>query len=66
MCDTHQLLKKATEILEKELGAKIELSAKVNPELIGGMILRVDDKQYDASVLTQLKKLKQKMLKAQL
>ncbi len=61
-----ELLKKATEILEKELGAKIELSAKVNPELIGGMILRVDDKQYDASVLTQLKKLKQKMLKAQL
>lgn len=61
-----KLLEKATKILEKEMGSKIELSAKVNPQLIGGMILRIDDKQYDASVATQLKKLKQEMLKAQL
>lgn len=61
-----KLLEKVAKILEKELETKIELSAKVNPHLIGGMILRIDDKQYDASVATQLKKLKQEMLKAQL
>jgi F-type H+-transporting ATPase subunit delta len=61
-----KLLEKAKKILEEELGTKVELSAKVNPHLIGGMILRIDDKQYDASILTQLNKLKQEMLKAQL
>lgn len=61
-----KLLEKATKILEEELGNKVELSAKVNPHLIGGMILRIDDKQYDASILTQLNKLKKEMLKAQL
>lgn len=61
-----KLREKAAKILEKELGTEIELTAKINPQLIGGMILRIDDKQYDASVATQLKKLKQKMLNAQL
>jgi F-type H+-transporting ATPase subunit delta len=61
-----KLLQKANKILEEELETKVELSAKVNSELIGGMILRIDDKQYDASILTQLNKLKQELLKAQL
>ncbi|SHF57348.1 F-type H+-transporting ATPase subunit delta [Mariniphaga anaerophila] len=61
-----EFLDKATKILEKEMGTKVELAAKVNPNLIGGMVLRIDDKQYDASILTQLRKLKQEMLKAQL
>ena len=50
-------------ILEKELGGKIELTSQINPGIIGGLILRVDDKQIDASVDTQLKKIKQKLLK---
>jgi len=61
-----KLLEKAKKILEEELGTQVELSAKVNSELIGGMILRIDDKQYDASILTQLNKLKQEILKTQL
>ncbi|MCA1759913.1 MAG: ATP synthase F1 subunit delta [Bacteroidales bacterium] len=61
-----KLLEKAKRILEEELETKVELSAKVNSELIGGMILRIDDKQYDASILTQLNKLKQEMLKTQM
>lgn len=53
---------KIRQIIEKETGAGIELATRINPELIGGMILRVDDKQYDASVATQLKKIRQKLL----
>lgn len=53
---------KIRKIIEKETGAGIELSTRINPELIGGMILRVDDKQYDASVATQLKKIRQQLL----
>ncbi|MEE4286412.1 MAG: ATP synthase F1 subunit delta [Mariniphaga sp.] len=61
-----KLLEKAAKILENELGTQVELSAKVNPHLIGGMILRIDNKQYDASILTKLNKIKQEMLKTQL
>lgn len=50
-------------LLEKELNAKVELSGKINPDIIGGLILRLDNKQYDASVSTQLKNIKQKLLK---
>ena len=53
-------------IIEKELKARVELSTKVNPDMIGGIILRVDDKQYDASVASQLKKIKQQLLNAEI
>ena len=52
-------------LLEKELSGKIELASKVNPDIIGGLILRIDDKQLDASVNTQLRNVKKKLLKTQ-
>lgn len=52
--------------LAKELNATIELQTKVNPDLIGGMVLRIDDIQFDASVATQLKKIKHSLLKTEL
>ena len=48
-------------ILEKELEGKVEISAKTDPRIIGGMILRIDDKQYDASIVSQLKKIKKEL-----
>jgi F-type H+-transporting ATPase subunit delta len=48
--------------LEKETGKEIELTEKVNPSIIGGMILRIEDIQYDGSIATQLKKIKTAML----
>jgi F-type H+-transporting ATPase subunit delta len=59
----NETLRNAEEVLEKELGYTIELKGKINPKIIGGMILRIGDKQYDASVMTRLKALKQAMLK---
>ncbi len=57
------LLRKVEKILEKELNGKVELTTRVNSGLIGGLVLRIDDKQLDAAVSTQLKNLKQEMLK---
>ena len=54
------------QILEKEFKSKVELSQKVNPELIGGFVLRVGDQQYDASIITQLKKIKEQLLETEL
>lgn len=39
---------------------KIEMEEKVNPDLIGGFILNVGDKQIDASIKSKLKVLKVK------
>ena len=54
------------QILEKEFKSKVELSQKVNPEIIGGFVLRVGDQQYDASIITQLKKIKEQLLETEL
>ena len=61
-----ETIKKIEKLMEKELDAKIELSTQVNSNIIGGMILRLEDKQYDASVATQLKKIKQTLLETEL
>ena len=61
-----ETIKKIEQLMEKELDAKIELSTQINTKIIGGMILRLEDKQYDASVATQLKKIKQKLLETEL
>jgi F-type H+-transporting ATPase subunit delta len=54
------------QILEKEFKSKVELSQKVNPEIIGGFVLRIGDQQYDASILNQLKKIKEQLLQTEL
>jgi F-type H+-transporting ATPase subunit delta len=54
------------EILEKELNAKVELSQKVDQKLIGGFVLRVEDQQYDASLSTQLRKIREQLLHTEL
>jgi len=47
------------ELVKKELGAnKVVLKEKLNDKLIGGFILKVGDKQFDASIASGLNKLK--------
>ncbi|HSM47547.1 MAG TPA: ATP synthase F1 subunit delta [Draconibacterium sp.] len=53
---------KIRNLLEKELNATVELNCKTRPEIIGGLILRIDDRQYDSSVATQLRKIKHLLL----
>lgn len=55
-------IEKIRVLMEKELDAKVELSSEIDPGIIGGLILRIDDKQFDSSVTTQLKKMKQQLL----
>jgi len=54
-------IEKIKSTIEKELNAKVELTANVKPDIIGGLILRMEDKQFDASVATQLKKMRQQL-----
>jgi len=38
----------------------VELETEVDPELIGGFVIQMDDKLYDASVVYKLEQIKQK------
>ena len=48
--------------MKKEIGAKeVIIKEKVNEKLIGGFILKVGDKQFDASIAGSLNKLKKEL-----
>jgi len=50
------------EIVKKAYQAEIQLESKENTDLIGGFVLQVEDTQFDASISTQLKNIKQELL----
>ena len=54
--------KKFLNLLEQVFDAKIELNSIINPDIIGGFILKVDDEQFDASVSSSLAKMKKNLL----
>ena len=56
--------KELKESLESALGKSMDLSVKVDPNLIGGIKLRVGNKFMDASIQNQLESMRQSLLKA--
>lgn len=54
--------KKFLNLLEQVFDAKIELSSKINPDIIGGFILKVEDEQFDASLSSALSRIKKNLL----
>ncbi len=49
--------------LKKTLNTKIDLHQKTDPQIIGGFILRVEDKLLDMSIASQLKQIKKELTK---
>lgn len=45
------------EILKKQLKSDIFIDAKINPDLLGGFVIRAGDRQFDASVRKNINKL---------
>ena len=54
-----ELLREIKSKVESLTSKNVHLTNKVNKNLIGGFILKVGDKQYDASFKQQLKNLEQ-------
>jgi F-type H+-transporting ATPase subunit delta len=54
-----ELDEKVVNAIKKTFGAKTEAKVKVDEDLIGGIKIRTEDKILDASIRTQLTKLKQ-------
>ena len=51
------------ESLAKVTGKKVEISASVDPELLGGVVARIGSTVYDGSVKTQLTRMRQELVK---
>jgi F-type H+-transporting ATPase subunit delta len=62
-----ELSKKSVDAISKAIEThtkgKVELIKKINPNLIGGFLVRMGDYQIDASISSSLNKIKQELIK---
>lgn len=52
-------LRTITEGLEKLTGDEVEIEVKIDPAIIGGIIVRVEDRVFDGSIKTQLERIRE-------
>jgi len=50
--------------VEEETGRNVELSSRVDPELIGGLVIKVGNMVHDSSVRTRLERVRRRVAKA--
>jgi len=55
-------LESIRELIRKGYDMEVELTYKVEEDVIGGFILTIEDMQYDASVASHLRKIKKQLL----
>ena len=55
---TESDLAKIKDALVKAVGQDVEVSSKVDPGIIGGIITKVEDKVFDGSIKTQLERVR--------
>lgn len=58
------LIKSIGDQIEERTGRKIEMTSKVDPDIIGGLVLRVGNKVLDASVHGRLERLRRQITRA--
>lgn len=51
-------LSRIKSVLTKALGQDVEITSKVDPSIIGGIITKVEDKVFDGSIKTQLERVR--------
>ncbi|HNW56209.1 MAG TPA: ATP synthase F1 subunit delta [Bacteroidales bacterium] len=52
---------KIVELISDVFKTKVELDEEIDPEIVGGFILRVDDQYIDASVRNKLRKIRKEL-----
>ena len=48
--------------LEQMSGRNVEMELRIDPSIIGGVVARIGSTVYDASVATQLQKMRQRLV----
>jgi F-type H+-transporting ATPase subunit delta len=59
-----KLVKEIGKRIEEETGREVELSSTVDPDVLGGLVLRVGNLVLDASVRARLERLRKQVAKA--
>jgi ATP synthase F1 delta subunit len=57
-------IKEITSKIEEQTGRKVELSTKVDPSVIGGLVMRVGNVVMDGSIRSRLERLRKQVAKA--
>ncbi|MDX6610489.1 MAG: F-type H+-transporting ATPase subunit delta [Solirubrobacterales bacterium] len=57
-------VEKVGEEIERQTGQKVELASRVDPEILGGIVLQVGNKVLDASIRSRLEKLRKSVAQA--
>lgn len=57
-----RLKNQIAEVLQKKFGLKFELEHKVDPSILGGFVIRFEDRLVDASIRRNLEKLKERII----
>jgi F-type H+-transporting ATPase subunit delta len=52
-----QQVRKVAEALRRRLGLDVEVDVEIDPALVGGAVVRADDKVIDGSVKSRLQRL---------
>ena len=58
------LVRSIGERIETQTGRRIELTSRIDPDIIGGLVLRVGNKVLDASVHGRLERLRRQITRA--
>ena len=61
---TPQLEAELVAAFEKSTGKTVLLDARIDPSLIGGMVARIGDRVYDASIKSRLQDIKHRLINA--
>lgn len=54
--------KQITDLISGVFNTKVELKENIDPEIIGGFILQIDDNYIDASIRNKLRKIKKELI----
>jgi F-type H+-transporting ATPase subunit delta len=57
-----EMKQKIIRIVVDKTKEEVDLQSVINPDIIGGFVLELDDKQLDASIRNQLVKIKQELI----
>ncbi|HUC07102.1 MAG TPA: ATP synthase F1 subunit delta [Solirubrobacterales bacterium] len=58
------VVEKVGEEIERQTGQKVDLSSRVDAEILGGIVLQVGNKVLDASIRSRLEKLRKSVVQA--
>jgi F-type H+-transporting ATPase subunit delta len=58
------IVKQVGEEIEKQTGRQVELSSSIDPDILGGLVLRVGNMVLDASLRNRLEKMRREIARA--